>query len=42
MTSIELFDVEFYKNEFQEIIKMNNDILDVKKTINNNLKYLYI
>jgi hypothetical protein len=40
MTTIESFDIEFYKNEFQYIIKMNNDILDVKKTINNKLVIL--
>ena len=37
MNSFDYIDIEFYKNEFQDIIKMNNDILDVKKTINNKL-----
>lgn len=40
MSIIETFNIEFYKNEFQNIIKMNNDILDEKKTIHNKLSVL--
>lgn len=40
MSITEPFNIEFYKNEFQNIIKMNNDILDEKKMIHNKLSVL--
>ena len=40
MSILEQFNIEFYKNEFQNIIKMNNDILDEKKMIHNKLLVL--
>lgn len=43
-SSVKIINIEEYKCVFQDIIKMNNDILDVKKMINNklfNLKQTY-